>query len=105
MPAITSWYVLLTASTFAAAMTPGGATNLTGIDDPELTKVLTEFKAASDLDSQKEALNRVQEVYNRVQPFAVMANAEQYVIVDESVKGVVPTLSSVMLFDGAYIEE
>ena len=93
------------ASTFAAAMTPGGATNLTGIDDPELTKVLTEFKAASDLDSQKEALNRVQEVYNRVQPFAVMANAEQYVIVDESVKGVVPTLSSVMLFDGAYIEE
>ena len=93
------------ASTFAAAMTPGGATNLTGIDDPELTEALTEFKAASDLDSQTEALNRVQEVYNRVQPFAVMANAEQYVIVDESVKGVVPTLSSVMLFDGAYIEE
>ena len=93
------------ASTFAAAMTPGGATNLTGIDDPELTAALTEFKAAADVDSQKEALNRVQEVYNRVQPFAVMANAEQYVIIDESVKGVVPTLSSVMLFDGAYVEE
>ena len=93
------------ASTFASAMTPGGATNLTGIDDPELTAALTEFKAAADIDSQKAALNRVQEIYNRVQPFAVMANAEQYVIVDESVKGVVPTLSSVMLFDNAFIQE
>ena len=93
------------ASTLASAMSPGGATNLTGIDDPELTAALTEFKAAADIDSQKAALNRVQEIYNRVQPFAVMANAEQYVIVDESVKGVVPTLSSVVLFDNAYVEE
>ena len=93
------------ASTFASAMIPGGATNLTGIDDPELTAALTEFKAAADVESQKKALDHVQEVYNRVQPFTVLANAEQYVIIDESVKGVVPTLSSVMLFDGAYVEE
>ena len=93
------------ASTFASAMTPGGATNLTGIDDPELTAALTEFKAAADIDAQKAALDKVQKIYNKVQPFAVMANAEQYVIVDESVKGLVPTLSPVVLFDNAFIEE
>lgn len=38
-------------------------------------------------------------------PFAVFANAEEYVVVDESVKGVQPSVASTMLFDGAYIEE
>ena len=93
------------ASTLASAMSPGGATNLTGINDPELSAVLADFKAAAGLDAQKKALTEVQEVYNNVMPFTVLANAEQYVVVDESVKGVVPTLSSVMLFDNAFVEE
>ena len=93
------------ASTFASAMTPGGSLNLTGIDNPELIDAVTEFKAAPDLDSQKAAANHLQEVYNRVVPFAVIANSEEYVVVNESVKGVQPTLYSTMLFDGAYIEE
>lgn len=93
------------ASTLASAMSPGGATNLTGIDNPELTAALVEFKAAADLGAQKETLSHVQDVYNDVLPFTVLANAEQYVVIDESVKGVVPTMSSVMLFDNAYVEE
>ncbi len=93
------------ASTYASTFMPGGATNLTGIDDPELTEAAAEFKAAADLDSQKAALNRLQEVFNRVQPFTVVADAEQYVIVDETVKGVAPTLASVVLLDGAYVSE
>ena len=93
------------ASTYASAFMPGGATNLTGINDPELTEAAAEFKAAADLDSQKAALDRLQEVFNRVQPFAVVADAEQYVIVDETVKGVAPTFASVVLFDGAYVSE
>ena len=92
------------ASTFASAMSPGGALNLSGVDDPELTAAVTEFKAAADLESQKAALSKVQEVYNRVVPFAVLANAQEYVVVDESVKGVAPTLHSTMLFDGAFVE-
>lgn len=67
--------------------------------------MLADFKAAAGLDAQKKALTEVQEVYNKVMPFTVLANAEQYVVVDESVKGVVPTLASVMLFDGAYVQE
>ncbi|MGX1598210.1 ABC transporter substrate-binding protein [Dietzia maris] len=90
---------------FASGMTPGGATNLTGVDDPELTEAITALKAADDLETQQAAFTDLQEVYNRVMPFTVIANAEMFVAIAESVKGVEPTLSSTMLFDGAYLEE
>ncbi|WP_205475711.1 hypothetical protein [Dietzia sp. Alg238-R159] len=93
------------ASTFASAFTPTGATNLTGIDDPELTAAVNELKAAADLDAQKEAMTRLQEVFNEVQPFTVMADAEQYVAVSDTVGGLTPTLSSTVLYDGAFVKE
>ena len=93
------------ASTFASAMTPGGSLNIPGVDDPELTEAVAAFKAAPDLDAQQAALTELQEVYNRVVPFAVLANAQEYVVVDESVKGVTPTLHGTVLFDGAFVEQ
>ncbi|MEB8327250.1 ABC transporter substrate-binding protein [Dietzia kunjamensis] len=93
------------ASTFASAFTPTGATNLSGIDNPELTAAVNELKAAADLDAQKEAATRLQEVFNEVQPFTVMANAEQYVAVADTVGGLTPTLSSTVLYDGAFVKE
>ncbi|MGX1767574.1 ABC transporter substrate-binding protein [Dietzia sp. NPDC055340] len=93
------------ASTFYSALTPGGATNLTGIDDPELVATVTELMAATDLQAQKEGFARLQEVHNRVMPFTVVGNAEEYVLISEEVRGVQPTISSTMLFDGAFIEE
>ncbi|MBB1032916.1 ABC transporter substrate-binding protein [Dietzia sp. CQ4] len=93
------------ASTFAGAMVPGGSLNLSGVDDPELTAAVSAFKAAPDLESQKAALDALQEVYNRVVPFAVIANAEEYVVIDDSVRGVAPTLFSTMMFDGAFVQD
>lgn len=90
---------------FASGMTPGGATNLTGVEDPELTEAITALKAADDLQAQQQAFADLQEVYNRVMPFTVVANAEMFVAIAESVKGVEPTMSSTMLFDGAYVEK
>ena len=93
------------AAAFASGMLPNGATNLTGIDDPELTAAVNELKAAGDLDAQKEAMTRLQEVFNEVQPFTVMANGEQYVTVSDTVAGLTPTLSSTVLYDGAFVKE
>lgn len=90
---------------FASGMTPGGATNLTGVDDPELTGAITTLKAADTIDAQKQAFTRLQEVHNRVMPFTVFANAEMFVTIADNLKGVEPTLSSTMLFDGAYLEK
>ena len=40
-----------------------------------------------------------------MQPFTVMANAEQYVAVADTVGGLTPTLSSTVLYDGAFVKE
>ena len=93
------------ASTMASALTPGGATNLTGVDDPRLTKAITELKAADDLDAQKEALANLQKIHNEIMPFTVFNSSDEFITVDESVKGVVPTVASTMLFDGAFVEK
>ena len=93
------------AAAFASGMLPNGATNITGISDPELTAAVNDLKAAADVDAQKESLTRLQEVFNEVQPFTVMANAEQYIVVDDSVGGLTPTLSSTVLYDGAYVQD
>lgn len=91
-------------ASFLANLVPGGSTNLSGVDDPELAEAARALKSVETLEEQKAAFHRLQEEYNRVMPFAVYSTAEEYVVVDESVKGVKPTVSSTMLFDGAYIE-
>lgn len=92
-------------SAFASNMLPEGASNMSGIDNAELNAALADVKAAEELDAQKDAYLKLQEVFNKVLPFTVIANSEEYVVIDESVKGVTPSLSSTMLFDGAYIEK
>ena len=91
-------------ASFTAYVTPGGPTNNSGVDNAELTAAGRGLKTATGLDEQIAALNRFQEIHNQVMPFTIFANAEEYVAVDEKVKGVAPTSSGVMLFDGAYIE-
>ncbi|MDV8001397.1 ABC transporter substrate-binding protein [Rhodococcus sp. IEGM 1408] len=93
------------AAAFASGMLPNGATNLSGINNPELTAAVNDLKAAADLDAQKAALTALQEVFNELQPFTVMANAEQYVAVSDTVGGLTPTLSSTVLYDGAFLKK
>ena len=92
-------------ASFTAYVTPGGPTNNSGVDNAELTAAGRGLKTATGLDEQIAALNRFQEIHNQVMPFTIFANAEEYVVVNESVKGVAPTSSGVMLFDGAYTTE
>ena len=92
-------------ASFLANMVPEGSTNISGVDDPELAAAARKLASAATLEEQKAANTELQEVFNRVVPFTVFANAEQYVVVDESVKGVTPTVASTMLFDDAYVEQ
>ena len=86
-------------------MTPDGSLNMTGVDNPELIEAVTAVQIATEFADQKDGYLKLQEVYNRVLPITVIANAEEYVTVHESVKGVSPTVASTMLFDKAYIEK
>ncbi|WP_295647623.1 hypothetical protein [uncultured Dietzia sp.] len=75
------------------------------MDDPRLTAAITELKAASDLESQKAAFAALQEVHNEVLPFTVIANGDEYAIVDDSVHGLKATMLNVVMFDDAYVED
>ena len=93
------------ASTLASSLMPGGALNVSGVDDPAFADAISALKAAPDVESQKQAYTELQEVHNEVAPYAVFGNGVEMVTIDESVKGVSPTISSTMLFDGAFVEE
>lgn len=89
---------------FVANLTPGGQ-NRTGIDDPALTEAALSTKIAPDFEAQVDAYRNLQEVFNEVQPFAVLASAEQYIAVNDTVSGVFPTVNSTVLYDKAYVEQ
>lgn len=93
------------ASTLASSLMPGGALNVSGVDDPAFADAISTLKAAPDVDAQKKAYTDLQEVHNEVAPYAVFGNGVELVTIDESIKGISPTISSTMLFDGAFIEE
>ena len=92
-------------SGFASNLLPEGVANMTGIDDPRFVKAISDIKAAQSIEDQKDAYQKLQDIYNEVLPFTVIEDAEEFVVIDESLKGVVPTLSQTMLFDGAYVEK
>ena len=92
-------------SAFASNLLPEGMSNITGINDPRFIDAITKIKAAQSIEDQKAAYAEFQEIHNEILPFTVIANAEEFVTIDESLKGVVPSLSSTMLFDGAYLEK
>lgn len=91
-------------ATFVANLTSGGQ-NRTGIDHPALTEAALATKTAPDFAAQVEAYRNLQEVFNEVQPFAVLVNTEEYVAVSDSVSGVFPTVNSTVLFDRAFVEQ
>lgn len=93
------------ASTLASSLMPGGALNVSGVDNPAFADAISALKAAPDVESQKQAYTELQDVHNAVAPYAVYGNGVELVTIDESVKGISPTISSTMLFDGAFIEE
>ncbi|KAA0918886.1 hypothetical protein [Dietzia sp. ANT_WB102] len=74
-------------ASFLANVVPGGSTKINGVDDPELDAARA-LNSVETLDEQMAAFHCLQKEFNRVMPFAVFANAEEYVVVDETVKGV-----------------
>lgn len=88
-----------------SAVVPGGAMNFTGTNDDRLVNAAAELKATTDVEEMTERLAAFQELHDEVVPYTVHANAEEYVIVADSVRGLEPTLHNVILFDDAYIQD
>lgn len=81
------------------------STNRTGYASPEMDAALDELRTAETLEDQKAAVVDVNDVF--VQDHVVIAygGMEEGIVWKPEIKGIVPTLSSIFLFDNAYIEE
>jgi peptide/nickel transport system substrate-binding protein len=77
----------------------------TGYDNPDMVAALDELREAATLDAKKEALAKVQDIWNQTVPGVIYAAVEDVVVSADRVKGLVPTHYSIMYFDDVYLEE
>jgi len=77
----------------------------TGYDNPDMVAALDELREAATLDAKKEALAKVQDIWNQTVPGVIYAAVEDVVVSADRVKGLVPTHYSIMYVDDVYLEE
>ncbi|HWJ62726.1 MAG TPA: ABC transporter substrate-binding protein [Acidimicrobiales bacterium] len=78
--------------------------NHTGYADPDYDAALAELKAATDLDGQKAALAKIQDIWNDTVPAEVLTTSEEVIFVNDELKGVVPGHNAYTYFGDAYLE-
>ena len=79
--------------------------NRLGYCNEEMDTLLAELKQAATLDEQVAVLAKIQGVWNDTVPSTITETIEETIVVDPSVKGVVPTIDSRILFDNAFIQD
>ena len=86
---------------FLNSKAPG---NVWGLKDPDLDAAILATKVAATTDELKEATEQVQDVWNDIAPGAIFSTAQETVIWNQKVKGIVPTQESNVFFADAYVE-
>lgn len=73
--------------------------------NPEMDAAIEKLGATSDLDAQRDAMAEIQRVFNETVPVAVHEATEERIVWADNVKGIVPTLATIVLFHDAYIDD
>jgi peptide/nickel transport system substrate-binding protein len=86
---------------FLNSTAPG---NVWGLKDPGMDAAIKATKVAAGVDELKAATQQVQEVWNAIVPGAIFSTAQETVIWDPSVHGIVPTQESNVFLAGAWVD-
>jgi peptide/nickel transport system substrate-binding protein len=78
--------------------------NFTGYADPAMDAAIARLQQADDLEAQQAALAAMQEAWNETAPSAITGAAEERVVWQPEVHGLVPTQQGMVMFFDAYIE-
>ncbi|MQW76190.1 ABC transporter substrate-binding protein [Nocardioides sp. dk4132] len=76
--------------------------NSGGSADPELDRLIEELGAATTPEEQQEVLEQIQAQWNETVPYAPLGATPEWNAWGEDVHGIVPSIDSIMLFDGAW---
>lgn len=79
--------------------------NSGGYENADMDEALDELRAAPDADARKEAIAEIQAIWNETIPNLVYAPVEEFLAIDDSIKGLKLSQDSQIHFDSAYIEE
>ena len=78
--------------------------NRTAYKNPEMDAALAELYKASGIEETKEAMGKVQEVWNADPAWAIYAGNQWFMGWKDSVHGLVPTRDASLMLHHAYIE-
>jgi peptide/nickel transport system substrate-binding protein len=79
--------------------------NAGGYQNPDMDEALAALRAADDSDARKEAIAEIQAIWNEDIPNIVYAPIEEFIAVDDSVKGLKISQDAQIHFDSAYVQE
>lgn len=78
--------------------------NHTGYADADFDAALKELKAAGDLDSQKAALAKIQEIWNETVPGILVSTSEETIAMADNLHGVRHGHNTYVYFGDAYLD-
>jgi peptide/nickel transport system substrate-binding protein len=79
--------------------------NAGGYQNPDMDEVLGALRVADDVDTRKEAIAEIQALWNEDTPNIVYAPIEEFIAVDDSVRGLKISQDAQIYFDSAFIQE
>lgn len=77
--------------------------NRMGYSNPAMDSAIDEMFAAPDLESRREAIAKMSEIFNEDVPSVVYAAVEEGYAISDRVAGIVPTQQTVLLLGDAYL--
>lgn len=77
--------------------------NYAGYVNEDFDAALGELRSAIGNDAQREAMAKIQTVWNETFPSAVYASDETFIAISDQVKGVTPTSWTTIMFHDAYL--
>lgn len=81
----------------------GSSNNVLGLDDPEIDSILAEIQTATTTDAKHDKIADLQKAVNDKVPFLAWGAGASFVPWTPDVFGVVPSMTSIMLLDKAWI--
>jgi len=82
----------------------GSSNNVIGLDDPEIDSILSDIQAATTPDAKRDKIADLQKAVNEKVPFMAWGAGASFVPWTSNVFGAVPSMTSIMLLDQAWIQ-
>jgi peptide/nickel transport system substrate-binding protein len=83
----------------------GNAGNFAGYANPDVDQAIADGRAASTTEGKQEAIDTIATAFAEDVPFLTLGASTEFVAYGDGLRGVEPTVSTLVLFDKAWLEQ